>query len=333
MKRLGAVVNEDSVAAERLASALGADGACKLAAAVAAEEARIAALDLGGDAALKLKDLRIHALTESLPFLGFGFVDNLIMILAGEYIDMTIGLAFGLSTMAAAGLGNTLSDVAGVGLGGTVSMLVDKLGLPKPNFTRLQEGLPRVRFYAALGQSIGITIGCIIGMFPLLFITGTDEERKQAELESMLDALVSDLHVLLGADHSRFWLADRGKNVYRSVDSKASFPLHEGVPGEVFSSGKLLNISASGTEVCQNIPGCKIQNVLCVPLFDGDGAVFGVVEVLNKRDGPFTRKEEEYLALFCSNLHDDVLRATSEENTKSLVKDSLLRMFKEGTLP
>ena len=33
----------------------------------------------------------------------------------GEYIDMTIGVILGISTMAAAALGNLVSDLAGLG--------------------------------------------------------------------------------------------------------------------------------------------------------------------------------------------------------------------------
>ena len=57
-------------------------------------------------------------LNQMVPFIGFGFMDNAIMILAGDKIDMTLGLSLGLSTMAAAGLGNLLSDVCGIGFGG-----------------------------------------------------------------------------------------------------------------------------------------------------------------------------------------------------------------------
>ncbi|VDP92384.1 unnamed protein product [Echinostoma caproni] len=50
-------------------------------------------------------------IANGLPFIGFGFLDNAIMIVAGEYIDLTFASLFGLSTMAAAGLGNLVSDI------------------------------------------------------------------------------------------------------------------------------------------------------------------------------------------------------------------------------
>ena len=37
------------------------------------------------------RDLQQLAYHNSLPFVGFGFLDNFIMIMAGEYIDLTLG--------------------------------------------------------------------------------------------------------------------------------------------------------------------------------------------------------------------------------------------------
>ena len=69
------------------------------------------------------------ALVSGVPFVGFGIADNGIMILAGDYIDGTLGVKFGLSTLAAAGLGNLISDVAGIGIGEMIEVGVANLGL------------------------------------------------------------------------------------------------------------------------------------------------------------------------------------------------------------
>lgn len=47
----------------------------------------------------------------TIPFIGFGFLDNAIMIMAGEYIDQSLGTFFCISTMAAAALGNIISGL------------------------------------------------------------------------------------------------------------------------------------------------------------------------------------------------------------------------------
>ena len=43
------------------------------------------------------------------------------IVIQGEYIDTTIGVTLGISTMAAAGIGNMISDLAGLGLADQVS--------------------------------------------------------------------------------------------------------------------------------------------------------------------------------------------------------------------
>ena len=49
---------------------------------------------------------------------GFGFMDNMVMIQAGDLIDNTIGVRFGLKTLAAAACGQIISDMSGVMFGG-----------------------------------------------------------------------------------------------------------------------------------------------------------------------------------------------------------------------
>ncbi|VDK35740.1 unnamed protein product [Taenia asiatica] len=44
--------------------------------------------------------LRLVFLASATPFIGFGFLDNFIMIVAGEYVDLTLATVFGFSTMA-----------------------------------------------------------------------------------------------------------------------------------------------------------------------------------------------------------------------------------------
>jgi len=45
------------------------------------------------------------------PMVGFGFMDNFIMIQAGGLIDSTLGVKFGLATLTAAAMGQICSDV------------------------------------------------------------------------------------------------------------------------------------------------------------------------------------------------------------------------------
>lgn len=103
------------------------------------------------------------------PFIGFGFFDNCIMILAGDLIEYEFGQILHISTMAAAALGNLVSDVCGMWLAVRVESLCRRFGIHMPHLTSTQLEMRKTKIVMASGRVIGITIGCIIGMAPLLF--------------------------------------------------------------------------------------------------------------------------------------------------------------------
>jgi len=124
-----------------------------------------------------VKQLKQIAFHQAIPFIGFGFLDNLIMILAGDYIDTKIGITLGISTMTAAGLGNAISDVAGVGSAWYVENLAAKVGVEYPKITPVQAEMFRTRMCIQFGRMLGVFLGCLIGISPLLFIP-TREKSK-----------------------------------------------------------------------------------------------------------------------------------------------------------
>ena len=119
------------------------------------------------------------AFVQAMPFVGFGFLDNFIMIIAGEYIDYHIGATFAISTMAAAALGNTISDLFGIGSAWYVENLSGRLGLHAPPLTLEQLELRASRIAANSGRGIGVVVGCILGMFPLLFLKSKDDAETK----------------------------------------------------------------------------------------------------------------------------------------------------------
>lgn len=107
------------------------------------------------------------ALAAGVPAMGFGFLDNFIMIAAGNEIDSFFGAALGFSTMAAAGLGNLVSDVAGTGFEGVIER---NLAVSQPKLTREQRNSKGYNRSRNWGKVFGIALGCLIGMFPLLIV-------------------------------------------------------------------------------------------------------------------------------------------------------------------
>ncbi|KAL3775167.1 hypothetical protein ACHAWO_002626 [Cyclotella atomus] len=129
------------------------------------------------------EQLRVVTLHASIPFVGFGIMDNGILILAGEAIDTTVGVTLGISTMCAAAIGNIISDICGVAFGTVIEDTVAKFSKrfkipPMPKLTHEQRNLRSVRFSNQFGCALGLTIGCIIGMFPLLFF---EDEKNVVE--------------------------------------------------------------------------------------------------------------------------------------------------------
>ncbi|XP_047494186.1 transmembrane protein 65-like isoform X2 [Penaeus chinensis] len=126
-------------------------------------------------------ELRKLAVFNALPFIGFGFLDNFIMIIAGDYIDLTIGTTLGISTLAAAALGNTVSDLAGIGSAWYVENMAARTGMRPPDLTQEQLDTVSARWSANVGRGIGVVVGCLMGMFPLLFLPFQKEDKSEVE--------------------------------------------------------------------------------------------------------------------------------------------------------
>lgn len=190
--------------------------------------------------------LALFSLNIAVPMVGFGFVDNVTMILAGDAIDSTIGTAFGLSVLASAALGNLISDVAGIGMGDVIEAVAKKLGLPTPKFTAQQMKLASVRVVGGMSGAFGIALGCLLGMIPLLLI----EDEFTKDTRRLFKALDKD---------------DSG-----TLSSAELRPLMEGlgVPDPEGATKKVthaLNLDQGGTvslnEFLHHSHGCGIQNL------------------------------------------------------------------------
>ena len=90
------------------------------------------------------------------------------MLVAGEQIEAHLGMSLGLSAMACAAMGNIVADTTGQVSGGTVERLLRPV-LPCANLSAAQRATASATRVHALGGALGIIVGCVFGMFPLLF--------------------------------------------------------------------------------------------------------------------------------------------------------------------
>lgn len=130
----------------------------------------------GEDPAAKLatnEQLRLLLFRNMAPYIGFGIVDNGLMVISGEMIDLYLGTMFGISTMAAAALGNAFSNGIGMGMHGVIERAASRLGLHDPKLTMEQMQQKQVHLVKTGASIVGIISGCLIGMFPLLFMNAS----------------------------------------------------------------------------------------------------------------------------------------------------------------
>eukprot|EP01062_Namystynia_karyoxenos_P005266 TRINITY_DN11866_c0_g1_i2.p3 TRINITY_DN11866_c0_g1~~TRINITY_DN11866_c0_g1_i2.p3 ORF type:complete len:129 (+),score=19.12 TRINITY_DN11866_c0_g1_i2:462-848(+) len=99
---------------------------------------------------------------------GFGFMDNAVMLIAGDFIDNTLCVTFGLGTLFAAGVGNIISDVAGLTTAGPIEA-VSRERIAPHGLHPKQQALVSVLLIKYTALTAGIVTGCVLGMFPLLW--------------------------------------------------------------------------------------------------------------------------------------------------------------------
>lgn len=128
------------------------------------------------------KNLVDIGIANSIPFIGFGFLDNFFMLFFGDYIDLYLGSYFCLTTMGAAALGNTLSDILGIGSAFYVERLANKIGFTPPKLSPIQLDMNCCRNSANAGRVLGVTLGCLLGMCPLLFRRKEETEEKEEKV-------------------------------------------------------------------------------------------------------------------------------------------------------
>jgi len=132
--------------------------------------------------------IRIFAFSNALPMIVFGFTDQTVMIHAGNAIDCSIGVTFGLSTLTAAAVGQVCSNGTGILFGGIIGNLVKAAGLPSSNLTSLQRTLPIITRTRIGAQLAGVFLGCTLGLCNLLLIdTDRSSSLKLKNNKNLMD--------------------------------------------------------------------------------------------------------------------------------------------------
>ena len=134
---------------------------------------------------------------------------------------------------------------------------------------------------------------------------------QSLDLEKTLRAVMDEARDLMKADRSTLFLLDREKNQLWSKIAQADgktmleirIPSDKGIAGYVASTGETLNIPIAYEDPrfdpsTDKRTGYRTYNILCMPVFNSEGDLIGVTQLINKHQGSFTHSDEEFMRAF-----------------------------------
>lgn len=268
------------------------------------------------DTDISARQLRKLFICAAIPMVGFGMMDNFIMIQAGDLIDQTIGVRFGLASLTAAAMGQIVSDTSGVAFGGVVDAAVAKLGLQPPRLTPAQLTTRVARFTSVFGGIVGVFIGCSLGMTSLLFLDlhAAEREKKAREIDHILQKLVGECSELNGTERTSMFMWDKKEGelwskVATGMKGVISVPDHDGLVGKCLQEGRLINVADAQKHKDfdssnDKASGFHTRQVLCCPVRGADQTVYGVLQFINKKNSlqPFDSVDEKMAMLTAGHL-------------------------------
>ena len=132
------------------------------------------------------------------------------------------------------------------------------------------------------------------------------KDAFESMLEQVIEAFTEKIVEVLDAERgSLFMLDTESGELWSKVATAAGSPSFEiripstsGIAGAVASSGETINIPDAYEDprfdrsVDENT-GYRTRSILCIPLVDTEARVFGVAQILNKRDGSAFGPDDE----------------------------------------
>lgn len=117
----------------------------------------------------------------------------------------------------------------------------------------------------------------------------------------------------LSADRGTIYLVDNERKELWSKVLKGSefveirLPIGMGIAGHVAKTGRTVNLEDAwrdkrffaGFDIRS---GYRTKTMLCMPLKNRDGKIIGVFQIINKKDGVFTRDDEHFLDAFSDHV-------------------------------
>ncbi|KYO03035.1 GAF domain-related protein, putative, partial [Plasmodium reichenowi] len=283
----------------------------------------------------------------SIPMIGFGFMDQFIMIRLGDIFDASIGVTFGISTLCAASFGQLCSDTFGIFFGYVLNYLLQTYKIIQPIKYDIKNKV--YQYCTLIGSVLGILFGCALGMLQLIFIDTTKSERlkKKKELDFIFQMVMCDCSNVLNCEASTLFVYDKAKNelwskaihgrkniIKISADSdEKSFNLWVLRNKEIINCKDVANHELFNPSHDEKF-NFKTKTILAAPILDKNDEVVGVLMFLNKlrsHGGYFTRDDEKLAEMMCKHISIfmEKFHYISEGDKKMIIFDKEKNTVKE----
>ncbi|MCE5250904.1 GAF domain-containing protein [bacterium] len=169
------------------------------------------------------------------------------------------------------------------------------------------------------------------------FVDVVSDITSEIDLGSLLQKVMAQATKMLNAERSTLFLNDEKRNeLFSRVGEglgaqQIRLPNHLGIAGNVFTSGKTINIPHAYADLRFNPSfdkktGFFTRSILCTPVINKAGKIIGVTQVLNRRGGPFTDEDESRLKAFTAQV------SIALENAKLFDDIQNMKNYNEGIL-
>ena len=176
---------------------------------------------------------------------------------------------------------------------------------------------------------------------------------SELEVDQLLRRIMERTSAVLQADRSTLFLVDRRtREIWSKVaqgDRMAEIrvPIGRGIAGTVAATGETISIpdayaDARFNQEVDRRTGYRTRTILCAPVRDGNGAIVGVAQVLNKAGGPFTKDDESllaalsaqaFIALDNARLFESVVQMKNyNESILSCMATGVMTLDRDGTV-
>src|SRR5258707_6465388 len=137
---------------------------------------------------------------------------------------------------------------------------------------------------------------------------------REVDLDALLATACERIAAALHSDRATLWLldAERGDLVTRVAVlpevPELRQPIERGISGHVMRTGEVVRLDDASTDSrfdpsADRVTRYATRSMLVVPMRElADAPVRGVVQVLNKKEGPFDDEDEKYLVALATQL-------------------------------